>query len=355
MWIKKLKIKNFRNYESEEINLEKNINIFYGQNAQGKTNIIESIFLCSLGKSFITNKDKEMIKLIEQNALVEVEYEKSDRDGKIKIEIGNKKNIYLNGIKIKKLSELLGNLNIVIFTPDDINILKGGPQNRRRFLDIMISQLRPNYMHILNLYIKTMEQRNNYLRQIKEEHKDENLLEIWDEKLAEYAIKIYEYRKEFIEKIIKKLDIIHKNITNGEEQIELEYVTECDSKEKYLKLLKERRKLDIIKGFTTKGVHRDDFMIYINKKDIKIFGSQGQNRTAMLSLKLAELQVIYDEIGEYPILLLDDFMSELDKTRRKNFLENIEGTQVIITGTEKLDIENLEYLEYNVSNGKVLK
>lgn len=355
MWIKKIKIKNFRNYESEEINLEKNINIFYGQNAQGKTNIIESIFLCSLGKSFRTKKDKEMIKLNEQNALVEVEYEKSDRDGKIKIEIGNKKNIYLNEIKIKKLSELLGNLNIVIFTPDDINILKGGPQNRRRFLDIMISQLRPNYMHILNLYIKTMEQRNNYLRQIKEEHKDENLLEIWDEKLAEYAIKIYEYRKEFIEKIIKKLDIIHKNITNGEEQIELEYVTECDSKEKYLKLLKERRKLDIIKGFTTKGVHRDDFMIYINKKDIKIFGSQGQNRTAMLSLKLAELQVIYDEIGEYPILLLDDFMSELDKTRRKNFLENIEGTQVIITGTEKLDIENLEYLEYNVSNGKVLK
>lgn len=355
MWIKKIKIKNFRNYESEEINLEKNINIFYGQNAQGKTNIIESIFLCSLGKSFRAKKDKEMIKLNEQNAVVEVEYEKSDRDGKIKIEIGNKKNIYLNGIKIKKLSELLGNLNIVIFTPDDINILKGGPQNRRRFLDIMISQLRPNYMHILNLYIKTMEQRNNYLRQIKEEHKDENLLEIWDEKLAEYAIKIYEYRKEFIEKIIKKLDTIHKNITNGEEQIELEYVTECDSKEKYLKLLKERRKLDIIKGFTTKGVHRDDFMIYINKKDIKIFGSQGQNRTAMLSLKLAELQVIYDEIGEYPILLLDDFMSELDKTRRKNFLENIEGTQVIITGTEKLDIENLEYLEYNVSNGKVLK
>ncbi len=355
MWIKKIKINNFRNYDKEEINLEKNINIFYGQNAQGKTNIIEAIFLCSLGKSFRAKKDNEMIKLNKENAIVEIEYEKSDRDGKIKIEIGNKKNIYLNGIKIKKLSELLGNLNIVIFTPDDINILKGGPQNRRRFLDIMISQLRPNYMHILNLYLKTIEQRNKYLRQIKEEHKDENLLEIWDEKLAEYAIKIYEYRKEFIEKIIKKINIIHKNITNGEEQIELEYITECDSKEKYLKLLKERRKLDIIKGFTTKGIHRDDFVIYINKKEIKIFGSQGQNRTAMLSLKLAELQVIYDEIGEYPILLLDDFMSELDKTRRKNFLENIEGTQVIITGTEKLDIENLEYLEYNVSNGKVLK
>ena len=355
MWIKNIKIKNFRNYNKEEINLEKNINIFYGKNAQGKTNIIEAIFLCSLGKSFRAKKDNEMIKLNEKNAIVEIEYEKSDRDGKIKIEIGNKKNIYLNGIKIKKLSELLGNLNIVIFTPDDINILKGGPQNRRRFLDIMISQLRPNYMHILNLYLKTIEQRNKYLRQIKEEHKDENLLEIWDEKLAEYAVKIYEYRKEFIEKIIKKINIIHKNITNGEEQIELEYITECDNKEKYLQLLKERRKLDIIKGFTTKGIHRDDFVIYINKKEIKIFGSQGQNRTAMLSLKLAELQVIYDEIGEYPILLLDDFMSELDRTRRKNFLENIEGTQVIITGTEKLDIENLKYLEYNVSNGKVLK
>ena len=142
-----------------------------------------------------------------------------------------------------------------------------------------------------------------------------------------------------------------KTTSNNKEKIKIEYITECENKEKYIKLLKERRKLDIIKGFTTKGVHRDDFMIYINKKDIKIFGSQGQNRTAMLSLKLAELQVIYDEIGEYPILLLDD----LDKTRRKNFLKNIEGTQVIITGTEKLDIENLEYLEYNVSNGKVLK
>ena len=355
MWIKNIKIKNFRNYENEKINLEKNINIFYGENAQGKTNIIEAIFLCSLGKSFRAKKDSEMIKLNEENAIIEIEYEKSDRDGKIKIELGNKKNIYLNGIKIKKLSELLGNLNIVIFTPDDINILKGGPQNRRRFLDIMISQLRPNYMHILNLYLKTIEQRNKYLRQIKEENKDEKLLDIWDEKLAEYAIKIYEYRKEFINKIIKKIKIIHNKITNEKEEIELEYITECKEKEYYLNLLKERRKLDIIKGFTTKGIHRDDFMIYINKKEISVYGSQGQNRTAMLSLKLAELQVIYDEIGEYPILLLDDFMSELDRNRRINFLKNIEDTQVIITGTEKLDIENLKYLEYNVANGKVIK
>ena len=355
MWIKKIKIKNFRNYNEQEINLEKNINIFYGQNAQGKTNIIEAIFLCSLGKSFRAKKDNEMIKINERNSLIEIEYEKSDRDGKITLELGNKKNIYINGIKIKKLSELLGNLNIVIFTPDDISILKGGPENRRKFLDIMISQLRPNYMHILSLYVNTIKQRNNYLKQIKEENKDEKLLEIWDEKLADYAIKICEYREEFINKIINKIKIIHKNITNNKEEIKLEYITECKNREKYLQLLKERRKLDIIKGFTTKGVHRDDFVIYINNKEINIYGSQGQNRTAMLSLKLAELQVINDEIGEYPILLLDDFMSELDKTRRKNFLENIENTQVIITGTEKLDIENLKYLEYNVCNGQVIK
>ena len=151
----------------------------------------------------------------------------------------------------------------------------------------------------------------------------------------------------------KIIRICNKNITNGEENIEIEYISECDNKERYLELLKQRRKLDIIKGFTTKGIHRDDFNVYINGKDIKIYGSQGQNRTAMLSLKLAELQVIYNEIGEYPILLLDDFMSELDKNRRRNFLESIQNTQVIITGTEKLDIENLNYLEYNVVEGKV--
>ena len=172
MWIKKIKINHFRNYKKEEILLEKNINLFYGENAQGKTNMIEAIFLSSMGKYFRAKKDKEMIKLETEKAEIELEYEKSDRDGKIKIELSNKKSIYLNGIKIKKLSELLGNINIVIFTPDDINILKGGPQNRRRFLDIMISQLKPNYMYHLNLYLKTLEQRNNYLKKIKDEKKD---------------------------------------------------------------------------------------------------------------------------------------------------------------------------------------
>ena len=354
MWIKNIKLNNFRNYNELNINLGKNINIFYGENAQGKTNIIESIFLCSMGKSFRTNKDKELIKIGKEKSIIEIEFQKIDRDGKIKIELSRKKNIYINNIKIKKLSELLGKVNIVIFTPDDIEIIKGSPQNRRRFLDIMISQLRPNYMHILSMYIKTIEQRNNYLKQIKELNKDENLLDIWDEKISEYASKIYTYRKEFIEKIIKKIKKIHYEITQGKEEIDIEYLSNCENRKKYLELLKQRRKLDIIKGYTTKGIHRDDFIIYINGKELNTYGSQGQQRTAILSLKLSELNIIYDEIGEYPILLLDDFMSELDNLRRSNLLRNINNTQVIITCTDKLTLENLDYLEYNVQEGKII-
>lgn len=353
MWIKNIKIKNFRNYINEEISFNKNINVFFGENAQGKTNIIESIFLCGIGKSFRAKKDNEMINFNAENAMIEIEFQKKDREGKIKIELGLKKNIYLNGIKLKKLSELLGNINLVIFTPEDINILKGSPQDRRKFLDIMISQLRPNYLNCLTLYLKTLEQRNNYLKQIKEKGKDEELLEIWDEKLAQYGEQIYKYRKEFIEKIKNKIENIHNLITENKEKIKIEYDSICKNKEEFFKILKERRKLDIIKGFTTKGIHRDDFKIFINEKEIDIYGSQGQNRTAMLSLKLSELEVIKDEIGEEPILLLDDFMSELDSKRRKNFIENIKNTQIIITCTEKLALENLNSFSYNVKSGKI--
>ena len=355
MQLNSLKLLNFRNYDNLYIDFNKKVNLLVGKNGQGKTNIVESIYMLSFGKSFRTNKEKELIKFNCEKASVQINYQKSDRDGNIKIEIGEKKQVYLNGIKIKKLSELLGNINIVIFTPDDINILKGGPQNRRRFLDIMISQLRPNYMHILSLYNKTLEQRNNYLRQIKEYNKDENLLEIWDEKLIDYGMKIYEYRKEFLEKIQNKIKYIHKEITDGKEDIEIEYISDAKTRQNFTNELQSRRKLDIIKGFTTKGIHRDDFIIYINKKEVGIFGSQGQNRTAMLSLKLSELQVIYDDIGEYPILLLDDFMSELDEKRRERFLNNIKDIQVIITCTEKLRLEKLKYFSYNVIDGDIIE
>lgn len=354
MYIDKMKLINFRNYENQEIQFNKNINIIYGDNAQGKTNILEAIFLSSFGKSFRTSKEKELIKFGQDKLMVEANFQKKDRDGKIRIEIGSKKQITVNGIKIKKLSELLGNINIVIFTPEDINILKDGPAGRRRFLDMMIGQLRPNYVHNLNLYMQTLEQRNNYLKQIKELNKPQEMLEIWDEKLAEYGEKVYLYRKEFVDKIINKINDIHKKITDEKEELKIEYISDCSNKKEYLNLLNERRKLDIIKGFTTKGVHRDDFVIYINDREVGVYGSQGQNRTVILSLKLSELNVVYDEIGEYPILLLDDFMSELDEKRRKNFLDNIENTQVIITGTDKVEISTIDCSLYNVQKGEIV-
>lgn len=355
MYINKIEIKNFRNYEKQEIELNPHINIFYGDNAQGKTNILEAIFISGFGKSFRTSKEKEMIKLGEAFLEATVFYQKSDRDGKIRTVISNKKQIEVNGVKIKKLSELIGKINLVIFTPDDIQILKSGPEKRRRFLDMMIGQLRPKYVYILNLYLKTLEQRNNYLKQIKEENKPESMLEIWDEKLAEYAEIICKYRTEFIEKLNRKIKEIHSEVTSNSEEIKIEYMTECNNREIYLQLLKQRRKLDIIKGYTTKGIHRDDFKCIINDKEIEVYGSQGQHRTAILSLKLAELYVIYDEIGEYPILLLDDFMSELDEKRRKSFLSYIKDTQVIITCTDKMKLDNLnEYKLFNVKNGKII-
>ena len=358
MQINQISLTNFRNYNEQQIILNPHINVFYGNNAQGKTNILEAIFLCGFGKSFRTSKEKEMIQLGKDYTQVELQYQKSDRSGKIKIQLANKKQIEVNGVKIKKLSELVGNLNLVIFTPDDIQILKNGPAERRRFLDMMIGQLRPNYVYTLNLYLKTLEQRNNYLRQIKEEKKAEEMLEIWDEKLAEYAVIIWKYRNEFIEKLKQKIKVIHKQITNEKEELKIEYLSECENKENYLSLLKQRRKLDIIKGFTTKGIHRDDFKALINEKEVGIYGSQGQHRTSILTLKLAELYVIYDEIGEYPILLLDDFMSELDENRRKSFLQYIKDTQVIITCTDKMELEELDlgkdYQIYQVQEGKIL-
>ena len=176
-------------------------------------------------------------------------------------------------------------------------------------------------------------------------------MEIYDEKLAEYGCEIYKYRKEFIEKIREKIKIIHKNITDNKENIEIKYISNCENKEEYLKLLKERKKIDIIKGYTTKGVHRDDFQIFLNELPVDVYGSQGQHRTAVLSLKLSELQVIYDEIGESPILLLDDFMSELDEFRRNNFLESIKNTQVIITCTEKINLKDGKLFE--IKNGTI--
>ena len=321
----------------------------------GKTNILESIFVCGLGKSFRTNQDKDLININKKEARVEIKYLKKDREGKINLNLNEKKEFSINGIKIKKTSEILGKIYIVLFTPEDIGILKNDPSKRRRFLNIMISQLRPMYVHNLNLYKKTLEQRNNYLKQIKYEGKNIENLDIWDEQLIKLGINIYNYRKEFIEKINRKIKGIHFLTTSNKEEIEIKYKTNIENEEEYLKKIKRARNIDLQKGYTTVGVHRDDFEIFINKKNISIYGSQGQQRSSIISLKLAEAEIIYDEIEEKPILLLDDFMSELDKKRIKGFLENIKENQVLITCTDKIDLEKVDYNLYYIDNAKITK
>lgn len=353
MYIKSIKLKNFRNYENQEINLENKVNIFYGDNAQGKTNILEAIYLCALGKSFRTKKEKELILFSKENSFIEINYQKKDREGKINLDINSKKYFSLNDIKLKKLSEILGNINIVLFSPDDISIIKGNPDNRRKFLNIMISQLRPNYVYNYNLYLKVLDQRNNYLRQIKFENKNRELLDIWNQQLTICAEIVHNYRKDFIEKILNKINIIHSKITDEKEFINIKYVSNFKNKEDFLNQLKNSEDIDIQKGYTTKGIHRDDFEIFINDNKLNIYGSQGQIRSFILSLKISEMDIIYDEIGEYPVLLLDDFMSELDEKRRIGFLNSVDNAQVLITCTDKLE-DNL-WTTFRVENGSVNK
>ena len=353
MRIENIKLVHFRNYQEQKLELDSKINLFYGDNAQGKTNILEAVFLCAIGKSFRARKEKELIQLGQESTKVEIEYQKEDRKGKIGIEIGEKKEVFINGIKQKKLSDLLGKLNVVMFSPEDIEILKNGPNQRRKFLTIMISQLRPQYVYSLNSYLKTLEQRNNYLKQMKFEKQQNEIMEIWEQKLAEYAIDVVKYRKEYIEKIKEKIQWIHPILTENKEKIEIFYQTDVQSKEQYQKELEKTRKIDLIKGYTTKGIHRDDFSILINGSPVNVYGSQGQNRTVILTLKLAELELMKEEIGESPILLLDDFMSELDPKRRNNFIKSVKDTQVLITCTELFTIEDQMCKTFHIKQGNV--
>ncbi len=354
MHIKKILLTNFRNYKNQEIVFDEKVNIIYGNNAQGKTNIIEAIFLSAMGKSFRARRDKDLICFGENSAKIQVEYKTIDREGKIEVIIDDKKTFFINGVKQNKISDIIGKINVVIFTPDDIDIIKEGPDCRRRFLDMMISSLKPNYIHILNNYNKTLEQRNSYLRQIKYENKPKSMLEIWDKQLSEWGEKVYNYREKYVEKLLEKIKVIHKTITksgNLEEDISIKYISNCKDKNKFLENLEKAKDIDISRGYSSLGIHRDDLIIYINGKPVKVFGSQGQQRTSVLSLKLAELNIVKEEIGESPILLLDDFMSELDSNRRESFLNKIVGNQVIITCTDNIEGTN----SYFVENGNCIR
>lgn len=350
MLIKKIVLENFRNYEKQEICLNENINVFYGNNAQGKTNILESLYYSALGRSFRTYKDAELIKFEKDIAKINVIFEKNNRENEIEIILkkSEKKIIKLNKIKLNKNSELIGNLNIVIFSPDDIIILKQAPALRRKFLDILISQLKPNFVHILSEYNKVLEQRNAVLKS-----KIIDTLDIWDEQLSNLAEKIFEYRQMYIDKIQEKLKKIHPMVTNSKENIKILYKTKFINKNDFFNLLKKNRQVDLFKGYTGIGPHRDDFEIYINDNLLNIYGSQGQHRTAILSLKIAEMEILKEEIGENPVLLLDDVTSELDLERISLIFSKIKEYQVFITCTDVGIIINHECLTNNLKLYKI--
>lgn len=360
MYIKNLSLLNFRNYDQLSLNLNKGINIFIGDNAQGKTNILESIYYCSIGKSHRTNKDKELIKWGAKEAYISLYVSKERLDKKIDIKIfkEGKKGIKVNSIKLNTISDLMGIFNIVIFSPEDLKIVKESPSYRRRFIDIELCKLNKKYYYSLVQYNKVLNDRNSALRKWS---KDKNIIDIYDIQMSKFGSFIIKERLKYIQKLNEKGNIIHKDITSDNEEIELKYITPVrdinNIESNLLNLLSESREKDLEKGMTSIGPHRDDFSININNIDTRKFGSQGQQRTAVLSIKFASLEIIKEQSGEYPVLLLDDVLSELDLNRQKYILNSIKKVQTIVTCTGIFDIK--DYLDddvkmYHVKNGTVI-
>ena len=359
MYIKEIELKNFRNYEEIKIKFHEKVNFFIGDNAQGKTNLLEGIYISSFGRSFRPGKDSQMIRFGEQFCKSKVFAVREDDEKIVEIVIGEaEKGVKINGVKIKKMTELLENVLIVVFSPEDLKIIKDSPDKRRGFMDRVISQLRPSYYLDLSSYRRALLQRNALL---KEKNATKEDFDIWNLELAIHGTKIIKKRKEFIEKINKISNEIHSSITNQKEALEIIYETlipyeENKIQENFLSTLEKNQKKDIFKGNTEKGPHRDDLEIRVNGIDIRKYGSQGQQRTAALSLKLAELKLIKEETGEDAILLLDDVLSELDASRQNYLINSLKGTQLFITTTEIG--ENIKEMlpdgfTFNIKNGTV--
>lgn len=357
MFVKKLKLSSFRNYKSEEFDFLPATNILYGNNAQGKTNALEALYLFSIGKSFRTQQDRELINFDESFTRLCVEFDDKSRTNEIEIVIrrDRKKQIKINDVPISKMGDLIGKFCVILFSPDELNLTKGSPNARRRFLDIALSQMRPKYYHILRRYNKVLEQRNNLIKKLKfsPDNTSRETLFVWNEKLAEYGMTIIEYRKKFVEKLYEFSKQIHFEISG--ENFEIKYKTAFETKEEFKEKLDSSTDKEIEQGFTLYGPHRDDLDIYTEGKDIKTYGSQGQHRSAVLALKLAQADMIYEDMGEYPVLLLDDIMSELDSIRRAYLVGKIKNKQVIITCTDADEVglvndANLIHIE----NGKIV-
>lgn len=355
MQLEKLILNNFRNYNNQEIELINGINFFEGDNAQGKTNIIEAIYMCAFGKSYRTIKDIEVVKFNEDFCRVNLIYKKNNIKNEIEIYIdkNNKKQIKKNDIKITKLSNHVGEIPIVIFSPDSLNIVKGSPAKRRSFIDMICSQLSKSYLINLQEYNKCLKIKNSML---KNDNIDKNYIYVLHQKMSEYIYNIVKYREDVIKKIFNKAKKIHNDITNNKESIDLVYITDFLNfeKEKIKDILDSHLYIDILRKSSVKGIQKDDLSIKINNMEVQKYGSQGQNRTVMLVLKLANFEVLKEIKEEEPILLLDDIMSELDENRINFLLKYIENYQSIITTTDSTFIKNVDNIKISkVSNGRL--
>lgn len=363
MFVKKLTLKNFRNYEKEEFNFSSGLNILVGQNAQGKTNAVEAVFLLATGYSPKVKRDKQVIRYGEKTCEIFANATTNYGEISSKIEYfsdANKK-ITVNGQETKKVSELLGNLFAVFFNPGELKLIQESPEDRRRFLDISISQINKQYFSALSVYKKILLQRNNLLKESDKEMIFDTL-PVWDEQLALYASDVILARKNFVEKLSPLANKAHFYITDGKEDLSVslngKYADNREDIYRDIKLaLLENMEKDVVLGYTTVGPHRDDLKITVSGEDVKNYGSQGQQRTASISLKLAELEIYKENFGEYPLLILDDAMSELDLNRQKRLLEATKFVQTIITCThiDERVFGEKEYKIFNIDGGKIVR
>ena len=336
MIIKSIELRNFRNYENLDIHLDEGTNILYGDNAQGKTNILEAAYLSGTTKSHKGSRDKEMIRFGEKESHIRTVVQKKEKEYQIDMHLrkSGSKGVAVNKIPIKKASELFGILNIVFFSPEDLNIIKNGPSERRRFMDMELSQLDKIYLSNLVNYNKVLNQRNKLLKDIAFSPSEQLMqtLDIWDMQLVKYGSLIIKGRKSFIEKINTIISDIHSKLTGGIENIKVCYVPDVDVND-FEEEVKNSRQKDIKYKATSKGPHKDDLIFLVNDNDVRKYGSQGQQRTAALSLKLSEIELVKLVIKDTPVLLLDDVLSELDSNRQNFLINSIGDIQTIVTCT----------------------
>lgn len=353
MKVNKLYLKNFRNIEELEIFPSDEINVICGENAQGKTNIIEALWLFSGAKSFRGSKDFELIKKGEKEAKISAEFSFLGVQNNAEIKINDQKKAFLNDKPLSSVSKLAGNFNAIIFSPVDLELVKDGPQIRRKFLDLGIGQIYPNYIEILKSYKRAVMQRNTIIKDLKYDKTVEVMLDVFEKEIAVCGEKIIKYRKNYIESLKNYLPEIYFGLSGGKEKISAAYVAESEANiEEKLKI---SRNEDMYTGVTSVGPHRDNIKFLINGDDSRSFGSQGQQRSVSISLKLSQAEVAKEITGEQPICLLDDVMSELDVTRQNYILNHIKGRQAFITCCDPSNTARLkEGKIFEIKDGKVL-